>query len=518
MLSSSPYPDIVKQFKDQQVITIAAGATCAYLGDERNLREFLVADETARWLRRAGHTVIFMLIDDSLDPLNFRQLRVAVNKDEKLIDQYKHWCGKPISHLPDPWGCHETYAAHFEEELLTRLHRLDCHPTLVTTAKLYERGIYQPYVRLVLERYGEILEYLHTNFEGYRPEKLMWVLCPHCRYIHETAIEGIDSRRRALLTYCRCCEHISEIKFDELQCKLNWKLDCAVRWAYFKIDAEPFNKSYLEPQTGTFVVAQAICKEFFGGSDVKPIHYGLIQMDRKLSNTLLESLPSTVLRGMLVDRPTQDLKLTRDQVLTAASRYPVLQGITYLDFVKQILPMWLLTPHKLTPEQRELLSRGLAFSQNFMNTNVQLPLPTKEQIEVEQPAVLSRVQSLLGRVIRARQETELTYEEFQKTLSGFIEHLGAHKGPTLHRLRILVGQEQGLPAGRFLFLLPLEYLRLLEYMVKLYVKSISNEDFNPMASDTASLGMVGGLADGVPGEGTELVGHSHVHSVASRVA
>ncbi len=185
------YEEALQRFADQPVVTIAAGATCAYLGDERNLREFLVADETARRLRRAGNTVFFLLIDDSLDPLNFRHLRVAVQKDPKLLEEFKHWCGKPIARVPDPWGCHDSYACHFEEELLGRLHHLGCHPTLITTAHLYERGMYAPYVRLVLERYDEILRFLQTRFEGYRPDKLFWVLCPNCRYIDETEIGSI---------------------------------------------------------------------------------------------------------------------------------------------------------------------------------------------------------------------------------------------------------------------------------------------------------------------------------------
>src|SRR5688500_5040514 len=101
MFTSGPYAELLNHFRHQQVVTVAAGATCAYLGDERNLREFLVADEAACWLRRAGQTVVFFLIDDSLDPLNYRQLRVAVKKDEKLIERFKGWCGKPIAHLPD---------------------------------------------------------------------------------------------------------------------------------------------------------------------------------------------------------------------------------------------------------------------------------------------------------------------------------------------------------------------------------------------------------------------------------
>ncbi|MDF2439996.1 MAG: lysyl-tRNA synthetase, class [Abditibacteriota bacterium] len=489
MLSSNPYPELVKRFANQQVVTIATGATCAYLGDERNLREFLVADEVARWLRRAGHTVIFYLIDDSLDPLNFRQLRVAVNKDEKLIEQYKNWCGKPISQLPDPWGCHESYAAHFEEELLNRLHRLDCHPTLVTTAKLYERGVYTPYIRLVLTRYDEIFEFLRTNFEGYKPEKLLWPLCPHCLYIHETDIKKID--KGLVDIHCHSCEQHSSVTFEELQCKLNWKLDCAVRWAYFKIDAEPFSKSYLEPQTGSFAVAQALSREYFGGHKVLPIQYGLVNMEKKFSNTLLASLPGSVLRSLLVDRPATDFKLTRDLLVTAASRYTVMPGLSYLDFIKQLLPMWLLTPQSLTREQRDLLSHGIAFGRHFLDWEAHLPLPTRESIEVEQPAVLSLVHTLLGRVIRLRENSELTSEQFQQSLSGLIDCLGSHKGPTLHRLRILVGQEQGLPAGRFLFLLPLEYLRLLEYMVHLYLQSVG-ETVSIQEEDPSALSIVSG--------------------------
>ena len=85
MIKNSPYEQAAERFAGHPVVTIATGATCAYLGDERNLREFLIADETARHLRAAGHAVFSLLIDDSLDPLNFRQLRVAVDKDPALI-------------------------------------------------------------------------------------------------------------------------------------------------------------------------------------------------------------------------------------------------------------------------------------------------------------------------------------------------------------------------------------------------------------------------------------------------
>jgi hypothetical protein len=463
-LYAASYADVLNRYADQHAVTIATGATCAYLGDERNLREFLVADEIARWLRRAGHIVTFLLINDSMDALNFRQLRVAVNKDPALIERYKDWCGKPIAHLPDPWGCHESYASHFEEELVNRLHHFDCHPTLVSTAKLYERGLYAPYVRTVLERQDELLQFLKTEFPIYQPDKLYWALCPHCRYIHETRILGVSDEN--VTVHCEHCARTSEISFSQLQGKLNWKLDCAIRWLLFKVDVEPFNKSYLEPQSGTFVIAQTLANKFFGKQIVLPFQYGTVQMENKFSYKLLESLPSSVLRGLLVDRPATELKLSRDLVVTAASRYSVLPGLTYLDFVKQLLPMWLLAPDKLTPQQRNYVAHGVSFGRHFLGTDIRLHLPGRAQFEGERPGVLSGMKLLLERIIKLRRETE-TWEQFQGPTQQLIESLGTHKGPVLHRLRMVVGQEQGLPAGRFLFTLPLDYLELVEYLLEL---------------------------------------------------
>ncbi len=468
---SSLYSAALTRFSDQQVVTIATGATCAYLGDERNLREFLVADETARWLRRAGHTVIFYLIDDSMDPLNARQLRVAVNKDEKLIARFEGWCGKPISQLPDPWGCHESYSAHFEEELVGRLHRLDCHPTLVTTAKLYERGVYDPYIRIATGRSEEILAFLKEKFPTYTPDKLFWPLCPACRYIDQTSL--LTAKDGTAIVRCERCERTSEISCDELEGKLNWKLDCAARWAIFNIQAEPFSKNYLEPQCGSFVVAQSICRHFFGGPEVMPLHYGTFKMENKWGGKLLDSMPASAMRRLFTENPSADFKVTRDLMITMASRTAVLPGLTYLDFVKQMLPMWLLQPEKLTPAQRDLVANGVAFSLHLLGQEVKLSLPSKSQFEGERLEVLNAMRGLLTSIVALRAEkpddAEMTQAYFEERVKFIVETLGAHKGPVLGRLRRIVGQEQGLPASKFLYILPLPFLNLLEEMLSLYL-------------------------------------------------
>jgi hypothetical protein len=463
------YENVAAKLAHRNVITIACGTTCAYLGDERNLREFLVADETARHLHRAGHTVISLLIDDSMDPLTFPQLRVAVNKDPVLIERYQHWCGKPIARLPDPWGCCASFADHFEQQLLDRLHHLDCHPTLVRTATLYERGVYAPYVYQVLERSDEIMRFLGERFKQYQPQKLFWVLCPKCGYIDETHIMKVANR--TVTCHCARCDQTTVIGFDELQGKLNWKLDCAVRWAILKIDAEAFSKAYLEPQTGTFSIAQALSQEFFGGHPVVPLHYGLVQMEKKLSLTLLDALPPHPLRSMLVEHPAADITLSRDLVVTVASRYEVLPDMTYLDFVKQVLPVWLLTPTTLRSEQRALVAHGVAFKKHFLNEEVRLTLPHRAMIEGTPTDVAHALHTLLCQAIELREHADIGMEQFQERVHGVIARLGQRKSPVLRRLRLIVGQQQGLPASRLLFLLPIEYVQMLAYMLHLYINS-----------------------------------------------
>jgi hypothetical protein len=466
---TTAYSEIVARFAKQDAVTIACGTTCAYLGDERNLREFLIADETARLLRRAGHTVVFYLIDDSLDGLTMGQLRVAVNKNARLIEQYQHWCGRPIAFLPDPWGCCESYAAHFEEELLSRLHYLDCHPTLVRSAKLYERGVYAPYINTVLERADEIVQFLAERFPTYRPEKLFWTICPRCGYIDQTQIQRIADR--TVWCFCGRCNTVSEIGFDELQGKLNWKLDCAVRWNILAIDGEAFSKAYLEPQTGAHAVARALSQAFFGGHIAQPIPYGLIKMENKFSIKLLDSLPRATLRTMLAEHPMTEFKLTRDLVVTVASRSEALPQLSYLDFVKQVLPIWLLTPNALNREQRELAAHGVSFSKHFLDSEVRLQLPQREQIDGEQPLVLEALHRLLLEVLSLRATSGASWEAFDPAARMLIDGLGERRRATLRRLRTIIGQEQGLPVRRLLFLLPLEYLQLLGYVLELHLRS-----------------------------------------------
>ena len=139
-------------------IIVATGFSTCLLGDERTLREFVIGDQVRQALSNAGHNVLLYLINDTYDPLDYRQLRVGVNKDPGLIERYAPFCGMPIAEIPDPFGCHSSYADHFADAWMARLRSLDIHPVLIDSRRAYNRGHYATYIHQVLEQYAEIQE------------------------------------------------------------------------------------------------------------------------------------------------------------------------------------------------------------------------------------------------------------------------------------------------------------------------------------------------------------------------
>ena len=467
MAEQSLVQGIVERFRDKHTITVATGVTCAYLGDERTLREYLLAGEIVNALREDGHIVHHLCFDDDLDPLNFRQLRVAVNKQADLISHFEPHCGKPISGIRSPYSPDISWARYFEAKFLERLNKLGCNPNLISVSNMYERGLYAPYVKQVLTQEDRIRGYLRSTFPNYRPDKLFWAVCPVCGYVDGTKTgECSDS---GVAVTCERCLCTSQVKFGDLRGKLNWKLDCAARWSMFKVDIEPFSKEYLEPNTGTFFVALGLSKTFFGGSDVTPVQYGSVFMPTTIGGTLLECLPANIVRNLFLQHPKADLEISEERIVTEANKVEVLPELTFSSLVKQILPMWLLDSTSLTGEQRELMVKGLAYAKRFEKRDVKPSLPNRSHLEDVPCEVLGQIQGIIRQVILMREAFGLDYDSFVGPAKAAIERLGSNRKKVTAHFRRIIGQEQGVPNSRFLFLLPVSYLKNLDSLIGLYL-------------------------------------------------
>jgi len=487
--------DVIALLSDRNTITVSTGATSAYLGDERNLREYLVADEAVKQLRSAGHVVHFLLFNDDLDALTFRQLRVAVKKDPLLIDEFEPFCGKPISDIRAPYGAPGSWSQYFQGELALRLHALDCHPTILNVSQMYAKGMYAPYIKQVLLHQDRILDYLAVNFAGYRPEKLFWPVCPTCGYIDGGEVSEVDSA--SVRVTCHRCLCSTRLAFEELTGKLSWKLDCAARWAMFRVHLEPFSKAYLEPQTGSFAVAKGLATTFFGAQEVIPLLYGTVSMPKELGYRILDSLPSSVIRAMFVRNHRTDLDLSEERIMTEANKAEVLPGFSFTSVVKQLLPAWTCDSRDLGPLEREIFTKGLSFSRQFLGSEVQPYLPNQSDLSEIPMDILRQIQTLIQHILILRKAYGMDYSAFMGPTKTAIEKLGGHRKSVTMALRQLVGQSEGLPNSKFLFLLPIAYLQNIESLVDLYIRANQGTPVSavvkaPVAPHTPNLRIIAG--------------------------
>lgn len=450
---------------------IATGFTTAFLGDERTLREFIIGDYMRDKMVGKGENAVLYLINDSYDPLNYRQLRVGVNKDEKLLRQFENYCGRPISEIPDPFECHESYSQHFTRSLLERLHSLDIHPVVLDSYHAYRGGYYSNFISSTFENYHKIQEMLAGSFDHYTMKNLFRVQCPKCLCIDVTHIREVAGSE--IQFECERCGTVSRQDIIEIRGKLSWKLDCAARWNLYGIDMETFSKAHVA-ELGSFEISRFMSRHFYGGKVPAIVKYGDVRISRELSYRLLEILPPVLLRKLFTSHLTRDLDLTRDSIENFCSKFPVRPGLSYVDYVRRELPKEalyeenqqgteespLIRPDKTrvtSIDDKSLVTYGNRFSRFYYNKEYGIRFPDAGTIA---SAHQTTVETAL-RVIQHSLSVRNDHTPECKNISAQIKsYLAAQKAsPQVYQfLRRVFGQSEGPNITTLLAILPKDYL------------------------------------------------------------
>lgn len=453
---------------------VATGFTTALLGDERTLREFVVGDHVVQSMRSQGSPAVLYLINDSYDPLNERQLRIGVCKDEGRIEQFRPYCGRPIAEIPDPYGCHASYSAHFASRLMVRLSALDVHPIILDTYAAYESGAYAPFIAWTFEHYDEIQQELERQ-SGYQTRSLFRAQCLRCRSIDATKITRIDA---AVSYHCERCEIEHSAEVGALRGKLTWKLDCAARWNLYGIGTEVFSKAHMQ-QHGTFNVSCHVSRRWFGGQVPAAVEYGNLQVERELSGKLLEVLPPAGFKQMLLGSLARDLVITRSTLEHFAHSYEVRPGTSYSHFVCEELPRraleldcadWraigaLPISEELTNEQA-LIAHANAYSQLVHGRRHGLRQPEAAVIADADPMLVEHARNAVAIAIAVRGKEHDNEKELKARLK--IE-LNVRPMPGVYTfLRRVLGQEHGPSITTLLAILPVDYLAMIQLLLQVF--------------------------------------------------
>ena len=264
---------IIDRDPNKEEYVCAAGISPSGSVHIGNFRDVATPWFVVKALRKKGKKARLLFSWDEYD----RCRKIPANVQAVVGSDYDKYIGCPYVDIPDPWGCHENYAKHFEEEFLKQMEKFGIELDCRYQADLYRSGAYTKDILESLQKRGEIFEILDsfkTKDPDKSPEQLkaehdaekasyypVSIFCPACKTDFTTITALSEDCTEADYT-CRC-GHSGHFNFlENFNCKLGWKIDWPMRWRYEKVDFEPGGKDHAAP-TGSYSNSKIVSKKIF---------------------------------------------------------------------------------------------------------------------------------------------------------------------------------------------------------------------------------------------------------------
>jgi lysyl-tRNA synthetase class 1 len=188
-----------------------------------------------------------VVFSDDMDGLRKVPLNMPADLSEHL--------GKPLCDIPDPFGCHSSYAHHNNSKLREMLDRYGFRYTFKASHEQYRAGVFDDGLVRILKAVDEIRELILPTMkkekrDGWSP---FFPLCEECGRIYSTRVVAYHKDRGAISYVCdkatgelAGCGRESEVPVTGGRVKVGWKVDWALRWHSLGINYEMYGKDLIE--------------------------------------------------------------------------------------------------------------------------------------------------------------------------------------------------------------------------------------------------------------------------------
>jgi lysyl-tRNA synthetase class 1 len=184
----------------------------------------------------------------------------------KSLEKY---LGFPVSSIPDPFGCHESYGKHMSSLLLDALDKCGIQYYYMSAKEVYEKGLLREEIRTILlnaKKVGEIVKE-EVGQERYTEVLPYFPVCEKCGRIYTTqALEFMPETDKVLYVckgleiggkWIEGCGHKGEADIGRGEGKLSWKGEFAARWKALDIRFEAYGKDIAD----SVRINDRICRE-----------------------------------------------------------------------------------------------------------------------------------------------------------------------------------------------------------------------------------------------------------------
>ena len=274
----------------EEPIVVKGGISPSGVPHLGNMNEIVRGYFVAEVLRERGHEVRQVFTSDDRDPLRGLPRKLA-DLDGEVVDlgdvnagALGQNLGAPYTAIPDPFGCCDSYGAHFSNLIQSSAELLGIDVEMVSNTEAYEDGDFEGVTRFLLEHAGlarEVLsEYQDKVDEDYVPFN---PICGECGKVTET-VTGFDAEAGTVDYVCtdmdagdqtiEGCGHEGTATLREG--KLPWRFEWPAQWRVLGVDFEPFGKDHAE---GSWPSGADIARNVLGDEPPVPMAYEWFTLD-----------------------------------------------------------------------------------------------------------------------------------------------------------------------------------------------------------------------------------------------
>jgi lysyl-tRNA synthetase, class I len=449
-------------------------------GHIHNLREVLVGEAVANALRARAEEVRFIFHADTIDPLR----KIAPG----IPESFEEYFGHSLTYVPDPEGCHVSYAEHFLAPFEEALREMGMDIEVLRSHKLYENGVYTDVTREALE-YTEELRQILQEVTGRRMPEHWSPYLPRDasgRLTGHKILEHVPEENKVVFVDEDGFEDAAD--YSKGEGKLGWRVELAARWKALGVTFEPFGKDHTSRGSSTDT-ADRMVREIFHYPVPGRYEYEWISIKGKgpmssskgivlLPKGLLRIMPPNALRQMMLGRdPSRALELDlgggfprfMDEYRAETEENPV--PFTHLVTVAQTVgtdvdaaaEMLRRGGYEEAAQDREKLARDLSYARNWAEEwapeSLRLTILDEQEareaasgLDAEQREYLAAVAGELKRDLDGDAVQDLLY-------STAIERGLKPKRAFAAVYTVLLGKKSGPKAGPFIAGLPVEVVR-----------------------------------------------------------
>jgi len=177
---------------------------------------------------------------DDMDGL--RKVPENVPNKEKLQNNLH----KPLTQVPDPFEKYNSFGEHNNEMLKIFLDKFSFNYLFKSSTDLYKSGNFNSTLKIVLENYQGIMDIIIPTLgkERQKTYSPFLPICPETGMVLEIPVLEIDEKNSKILFDNQGKKLESSIL--DGNCKLQWKVDWAMRWYALDVDFEMYGKDLIE--------------------------------------------------------------------------------------------------------------------------------------------------------------------------------------------------------------------------------------------------------------------------------